>query len=200
MITVSLNFLLYFLKSRLTSCIEESQFIRSYTHFIDIDRHHLRVFYAPHSLVSSLPKPSPLFVFIHGLGGQINQFEPLLKYFSQVADVLALDLPGCGQSSLSDFSFEHCTSAALADLVEKVISERTLNRKAILIGHSLGTMIAGRLALKLGDKCLAMVLLCPKAEISAKERKGTRTLTRLPEFVINILRRRDRALISCELR
>lgn len=110
-----------------------------------------------------------------------------------MADVLAIDLPGCGQSSLTDLQSEHYTTDALADLVQKIIGDKISNRKIVIVGHSLGTMIAGRLALKLGEKCLAVVLLCPKAEISPKEAKATRMVTRLPEFVINILRRRDRA-------
>lgn len=173
--------------------LDESAYIKSHTSFIDIDSHHLRIFYASHSLVSCLPKPPPLFVFIHGLGGQINQFEPLMKYFCQVADVFALDLPGCGQSPLTDRRWDQYTTEALAELVDKAISSKVDNRKVVIIGHSLGTMIAGRLAVSLGDKCLAVVLLCPKAEISVKEEKGTRMLVKIPEFVINLLRRRDRA-------
>jgi pimeloyl-ACP methyl ester carboxylesterase len=143
--------------------------------------------------VSKLPRPTPLIVFIHGLGGQINQFEPLLKYFGQVADVLALDLPGCGQSPLLDARWDQFTTDALANLVRKVIDQIAEGRKIVLMGHSLGTMITGNLALKMGDRCLAVVLLSPKAEISEKEVKGIRLLTSLPEFVFNIFRKRDRA-------
>jgi pimeloyl-ACP methyl ester carboxylesterase len=149
-----------------------------------------------HSLVSKLPKPSPLIVFIHGLGAQINQFEPLLKYFSQVADVLALDLPGCGRSPLVNRDWNFYTTEALATLVGKVIDLRLGGRKCILVGHSLGCFIAGRLALKLEEKCLAVVLLCPKAQISEKEKKGLRFMTTLPEFVFNILRKQDRRYAS----
>ena len=57
----------------------------------------------------------------------------------------------------------------------------------------MGCMIVAKLALKLGHKCLAVVLLCPKTEISEQERKGIRLITTLPEFIFNILRKRDRA-------
>ena len=66
------------------------------------------------------------------------------------------------------------------------------NRNVVLMGHSLGTLIVGRLALKLGEKCLASVLLCPKAEISCQERKGIQLITKLPEIVFNIFRKWDR--------
>jgi pimeloyl-ACP methyl ester carboxylesterase len=177
--------------------VDESDYIEVHTSFVEVDSLRLRVFYAEHSLVTKLPKPTPLIVFIHGLGGQINQFEPLLQYFGQVADVLALDLPGCGQSPLTDRRWELYTTDALANLVHRVIEERMVGRKVVLVGHSLGTMITGRLALRLGELCLAVVLLCPKAEISEKEQKGIRLMTNLPEFVFNMFRKRDRAYVPC---
>ena len=161
-----------------------------------MDNHPIRVFYAEHSLLSVLPKPMPLIVFIHGLGGQINQFEPLLKYFSQIADVLAPDLPGCGGSPINDRNWDQYTTESLVSLVHRVIERRIKHRKVVLIANSLGSLIAGKLALKLGDTCLAIVLLCPKAEISEQERRGIRLITRLPEFVFNIFRKQDRAYVS----
>ena len=173
--------------------VVESEYVKTHTSFVEVDSHKLRIFYAEHSLVTKLPKPTPLIVFIHGLGGQINQFEPLLQYFGQVADVLCLDLPGCGQSPLTDRRWDLYTTDALANLVYRVIEGRMADRKIILIVHSLGTMIAGRLALRLGEQCLAVVLLCPKAEISEKEQKGIQFITKLPEFVFDLFRKRDRA-------
>ena len=173
--------------------IGDSEYIKNRISFIDVGTHRIRIFYAEHSLVTILPKPTPLIVFIHGLGGQINQFEPLLKYFSQVADVLALDLPGCGGSPLTDRNWDQYTTESLVNLVHNVIEDKMRNRKVVLMGHSLGTLIVGRLALKLGEKCLATVLLCPKAEISQQERRGIQLMTKLPEFVFNIFRKRDRA-------
>jgi|SRR5579859_5037278 pimeloyl-ACP methyl ester carboxylesterase len=179
------------MRSELTE--DESDYIKTHSSFVQVDEHRLRVFHAPHLLVTKLPKPTPLIVFIHGLGGQINQFEPLLQYFGLVADVLTLDLPGCGQSPLTDRRWGSYTTESLANLVFRVIKGKVDGRKVVLIGHSLGTMIAGKVALSLGEQCLAVVLLCPKVEISEKERKAIRLLTNLPEFVFDLLRKRDRA-------
>jgi len=172
--------------------LAESAYIQNLSSFMDVDPYRVRVFYAPHSLVSILPKPLPLIVFIHGLGAQINQFEPLLNYFGQVADVMAIDLPGCGESPLTDRRWELYTTDALATLVLRVIEEKCPKRKVILVGHSLGALIAGTLALRLRERCVATVLLCPKAGISQEERKVIRFITRLPEFAFNLLRKRDR--------
>jgi predicted alpha/beta-fold hydrolase len=173
--------------------IGDSEYIKNRISFVDVDAHRIRIFYAEHSLVTILPKPSPLIVCIHGLGGQINQFESLLKYFCQVADVLALDLPGCGGSPLTDRNWDKYTTESLVNLVHNILEDKIGNRKVVLMGHSLGTLIVGRLALELGEKCLASVLLCPKAEISKQERRGIQLMTTLPEFVFNIFRKRDRA-------
>jgi pimeloyl-ACP methyl ester carboxylesterase len=179
--------------------VGESAYIESNTSFLDLATHHFRIFYASHSLVAILPKPMPIIVFIHGLGGQLNQFEPLLKYFCQVADVLAIDLPGCGQSPLTDRRWDQYATEALVNLVNRVIEEKTKGRKVILVGHSLGSIIAATLALKLCETCLGLVLLCPKAEISEKERKGILLATCLPEFVFNIFRKRDRVCLPPEI-
>jgi len=160
----------------------------------DVDGRQLRVFYSPHSLLTTLPKQMPLIVFIHGVGGQIGQFERLLRYFGQVADVLALDLPGCGKSPFTDRRWESYTTEALAELVLHVVERKLQGRKVIVVGHSLGCMMSGRLASKLGETCLAVVLLCPKAEITEKEERG-RKLLHLPETVLNVLRKFDRMYV-----
>jgi pimeloyl-ACP methyl ester carboxylesterase len=178
--------------------VDESNLIKEYTAMEEVGRLPLRIFFSPHLLSTKLPRATPLIVFVHGLGGQINQFEPLLRYFGQVADVLALDLPGCGKSPFVDRQWEHYTTDALANLVGKVIEERIAGRKVVLVGHSLGCMVTGTLALKMGDQCLAMVLLCPKAEITEKEERGRRFLAGLPEFMFNIFRKRDRAYLLAE--
>lgn len=57
------------------------------------------------STTATMQTPSPLLfndlpviVFIHGLGGQISQFESLINFFSQFVDIAGIDLPGCGGS------------------------------------------------------------------------------------------------------
>ena len=175
--------------------IDDSAWIKQHTLFQEVENRPLRVFFSPHALASKLPRQTPLIVFIHGLGGQINQFAPLLQYFGQVADVLSLDLPGCGKSPFVDKSWESYTTDALADLVVKVVEERRTGRKVVLVGHSMGCMIAPKVAMKMGDECLAMVLLCPRAQITAEEDRGRRIIAMLPEFIFNILRKLDRAYI-----
>jgi pimeloyl-ACP methyl ester carboxylesterase len=118
-----------------------------------------------------------------------------LQYFGQVADVLSLDLPGCGKSPFVDKRWESYTTDAYAELVTKVIEERLAGRKVVLVGHSMGCMVVAKVVLKMGERCLAMVMLCPRAKITAEEDRGRRIIARLPEFVFNILRKLDRAYV-----
>jgi pimeloyl-ACP methyl ester carboxylesterase len=94
------------------------------------------------------PAPLPLLVFIHGLGGSVAQFHPLLTSLTNNASCLAIDLPGCGRSEFAPKDWAAYSTAALVELLEVVIDEyldRGRGQGAILIGHSMGTALAARL-------------------------------------------------------
>ncbi|ODV62920.1 triacylglycerol lipase ASCRUDRAFT_74369 [Ascoidea rubescens DSM 1968] len=119
----------------------------------------------------------PLVIFIHGLGGQLSQFESLFALLSQFIQVFAVDLPGFGKSSLSknkgnliqnlsNLEFQSInssignflslnnntfTTSSIVNLLHSIITTDPIlkNRKLILISHSMGTHIAIKLALKL---------------------------------------------------
>ncbi|KAK3938375.1 hypothetical protein QBC46DRAFT_355937, partial [Diplogelasinospora grovesii] len=78
--------------------LERSSEIKSYT-TTRATYPGLRVFFRRHQQADRLPKspaPIPLLVFIHGLGGSVAQFHPLLTSLTPIASCLAVDLPGCG--------------------------------------------------------------------------------------------------------
>jgi pimeloyl-ACP methyl ester carboxylesterase len=85
------------------------------------------------------------------------------------------------------------TSDALTALIKRVLDERCENRQLILVGHSLGTLLVGRLALVYGEKCLASVLLSPRALISEGEIKFWHYFSKMPQFIFDFMRWRDRA-------
>lgn len=55
----------------------------------------IRTVYHPHPQAAKLPT-LPLLVFIHGLGGSVAQFAPMLTSMINVGPCLAIDFPGCG--------------------------------------------------------------------------------------------------------
>ncbi|KAF2458451.1 Alpha/Beta hydrolase protein [Lineolata rhizophorae] len=134
----------------------------------------VRTFFTPHPHASKLPQtptPIPLLVFVHGLGGSVAQFHPLLTSLTAIAPCLAIDLPGCGRSMFAPRDWAAYSTEALARLVGTAIAahvgtgddssadhidadnvHREKRRKApqpiVLIGHSLGASIAALLASK----------------------------------------------------
>lgn len=82
-----------------------------------------------------------IFLFIHGLGGNLEQFEPLLKLIDESnKNFLSLDLPGFGKSDEWD-------KYPMIDVIE-VIDELVCTfggehpRRLTIIGHSMGCYIS----------------------------------------------------------
>ena len=85
------------------------------------------------------PKDAPLaVVFLHGIGGGKKGFKPSVEFFAtQGHRALAWDMPGYGDSPLEGtLSFE-----SLALSLEKLLDAAHV-QKAILVGHSMGGMVA----------------------------------------------------------
>lgn len=136
----------------------------------------IRIFYRPHPQADKLPsKPTllPLLVFIHGLGGSLAQFNPLLTSLVNVAPCLGIDLPGCGRSAFSPTSWDAYTPKALAELLSVIIKQycdKNEGQGAILIGHSMGCSLSALVAsTALSSQAqqtlevLAVVGICPQA-------------------------------------
>jgi pimeloyl-ACP methyl ester carboxylesterase len=107
----------------------------------------IRTVYHPHSQADKLPADIPLLVFVHGLGGSIAQFVPLLTSLINAAPCLAIDLPGCGLSAFKPDDLNAYTTKAFAELVAAAIDRhRAVDQKVVIIGHSMGCSIAALLA------------------------------------------------------
>ncbi|KAI5863056.1 hypothetical protein GGS23DRAFT_50793 [Durotheca rogersii] len=164
----------------------------------------IRVFYRRHPKADELPRdptPLPLLVFIHGLGGSVAQFHPLLTSLVNSASCLAIDFPGCGRSRFAPTSWDAYTTDALTDLLETVIEGyRERNQGLVLIAHSMGTAIAARIAnrqsayyLQPPSHVMGLIAICPvSGPLPAKTVRNVRILLRLPELIFNVWRAWDR--------
>lgn len=166
----------------------------------------IRTFYRAHAQEAKLPRepcPLPLLVFIHGLGGSIAQFNPVLLSLSNLASCLAIDLPGCGVSSFEPKSWNAYTTEALVHLLSIVIEEHRAsdeNQSVILVGHSMGCSLAALLASptspyaqSLSGYVGGLIAICPKADPpTPKEIKQLRKITSIPSTLFDILRKWDR--------
>jgi pimeloyl-ACP methyl ester carboxylesterase len=97
----------------------------------------------------------PVLLLVHGLGASLQ------AWYANVADlatdhrVIAVDLPGFGHSDLAAAPADvRSYAAALADLLDWLDVER-----AIVVGHSLGGLIAQRMAIEHPDRVAGLVLV-----------------------------------------
>ncbi|KAI1855062.1 hypothetical protein JX265_012250 [Neoarthrinium moseri] len=165
----------------------------------------VRVFFRARAKINELPRdpaPLPLLVFVHGLGGSVAQFHPLLTSLSNHASCLAVDLPGCGRSAFAPEDWEAYSTDALTDLLEVVIDDyrdKDHDQGIILIAHSMGTVLAARLANKrarhvtnIASYVMGVVGICPVAQSLPKEKVAQfRNLLRIPTWLFNLWRMWD---------
>lgn len=85
---------------------------------------------------------APAFIFVHGWCCNYTFFQPQFDHFKSSHRVVAIDLRGCGASDKPKDGYDIPT---LADDVAAVSSGLGLSRP-VLVGHSLGGMIAIELA------------------------------------------------------
>lgn len=162
----------------------------------------MRVFYKPHARIDELPRdpaPLPLLVFVHGLGGSVAQFHPLLASLTHNSSCLAVDLPGCGVSELAPTSWEAYTNEALVELLQTIIDDyrdKEAGQGVVLIGHSMGCALSARLASpgssRLAEHVIGLVAICPPAGPPTEDQvKLFRKLLWIPAPVFDLWRAWD---------
>ena len=92
-------------------------------------------------------------VFLHGLNGSSKSWYYQFAYF-KTHRIISIDAPGFGASSVRKAGMEEFGDE-IADFLKYLKVEST-----ILIGNSMGGMLAQILAFKLADKCKGLFLSC----------------------------------------
>ncbi|ODH53785.1 hypothetical protein GX48_00203 [Paracoccidioides brasiliensis] len=166
----------------------------------------IRTFVYPHPHIDKLPtepSPLPLLVFIHGLGGSLVQFHPLLTSLITIAPCFGIDFPGCGLSSFSPKSWTPYSIEALATLVTVAVEQhrdKERDQKVILVAHSLGSAISTLIASSkspvissLREHVIGIVAICPPAGPPPKEETLMfRRMLYTPDLILNLFRIWDR--------
>ena len=106
---------------------------------------------------------APQYVFLHGMGLNAHGFDPVVLALD--APALALDLPGHGRSDWREDA-NYRPDLLAADVLTAL--EQLATEPFVLVGHSLGGLMAARAALRVPEKVRALVLEDP-----AKPRPGT---------------------------
>lgn len=96
-------------------------------------------------------------VFVHGFGGDLDNWLFNIDAAAETRPAYALDLPGHGQSvkSIAVPGLE-----ALTDALDQFINKMGL-KEADLVGHSMGGLVAANLALRKGDVVKSLTLISP---------------------------------------
>lgn len=96
-------------------------------------------------------------LLIHGWSSSWYAMSPLMPMLAQRFSVIAVDLPGYGESPPLS---KRATIPDYADLLAHLIEEVS-DGPVVLIGHSMGGMISATLALRYPVLVERMVMLCP---------------------------------------
>ena len=105
-------------------------------------------------------------LFLHGIGGNRDSFIDDLPRLAPSWRALAWDMPGYGTSPpILPLSFETLAQAVIAVL------DAEHAEKAVLVGHSLGGMIAQETAARFPQRVSGLVLFATSAAFGGKDDK-----------------------------
>ena len=132
---------------------------------LDLYRHEVRVSANPLVRLSAIDispdHPQRTIVFIHGFGGQAEQWHYQLQKFALENRVIALDLRGHGLSDKPSRGYE--MSQIIEDL-ETALTLLKVKGKFVLVGHSFGGAVVTEYTLKNPDRVERLVLIATAGE------------------------------------
>lgn len=97
----------------------------------------------------------PLFL-IHGVGLKLESWNAQIQYLEKYFDVIAIDLPGHGESEILE---SRDVNIDLYSEAIKSFTDEIIQKKFIIIGHSLGALIALDYIKKYKDDCYGLIAL-----------------------------------------
>ena len=108
----------------------------------------------------------PLLVCLHGLGGSTETFSPLVPFLPQAYNIVLVDFPGFGKTPLAGFAKPISIERLVVDLGDLITSfqagsNSSASSKVVLVGHSLGAIVALHYAAKHPHSVGGLMLLGP---------------------------------------
>jgi pimeloyl-ACP methyl ester carboxylesterase len=97
-------------------------------------------------------------VLLHGIGSNASSFAPLMRAFDARHPIFAWDAPGYGGST--PLAADWPDASEYAGAANRWLDQLEISR-CVIAGHSLGTLIAARLALTSPSRVAALFLLSP---------------------------------------
>ena len=110
----------------------------------------------------------PPIVFVHGLGATLNVWHAQRTTLSKHYQVIIYDRSGSGRSQQARAGYSiNAWTDELAGLLDYLAVP-----SAVVVGHSLGSMIAQRFAGKYANRTQALILAGGEAELGPEEKKA----------------------------
>ena len=119
-------------------------------------------------------------LFIHGLGSSSCFYKTITPSLKAFIRCISLDTPGSGLSSLG---ISEQSISSIAQNAINLLDALEVNEKVIVVGHSMGGIVANYIAAEYQERVKAVILLGPvnpapgMADVFAKRievvRKGT---------------------------
>lgn len=118
-----------------------------------------RIFYTDHPPTNALP-PRETLILTHGLGSTSTYYHPLIPALTSPPNnfrCIAYDTTGHGQSPYTQI--EQSIATLAADLIGVLDALKV--QKAVVVGHSMGAVVAPYVAQRYSDRIVAAVLIGP---------------------------------------
>jgi pimeloyl-ACP methyl ester carboxylesterase len=132
-------------------------------------------------------------VFIHGLGGQWQNWLENIPRFSRDRRVIALDLPGFGRSEVPP---ERITISGYGRTVSALCDQLALG-PAVFVGNSMGGFVSSEIAIQQPERVERLVLVSAAGISSASaRRRKTLTTARIVESLATYTAARHRWLAA----
>ncbi|KAH8897225.1 alpha/beta-hydrolase [Thozetella sp. PMI_491] len=122
--------------------------------FVDIHGHQTFVD------VDGIGGDAPVMICCHGLGGSTNYFQPLIPKYSSRFKIIRFDFKGLGRTGHDPESKRRITIPAYVEDLQAVLESEGVT-KAVVIGHSLGSVVAMHFSAAFPEKVSALVLIGP---------------------------------------
>ncbi len=125
----------------------------------------------------------PAIIFVHGWAGDRTGWEAQVDYFSQNNRVVAIDLPGYGESG---HNRDNWTMEMYGKDIAAVIEHLGIE-KAVLVGHSMGSYTIVEAAKVIPEKLIGLVPVdvFHNVERELTDEQINQSITRRMEFVNN---------------
>lgn len=120
-----------------------------------VNEQYLQGEHGPMRYWASQPRQGLPVVFIHGYGALIDHWRPIVRPVAREHSFFALDLYGFGYSARpNDRPSKERWAAQVATFIREVVGE-----PAVVVGHSMGGVVASEVARRYGDLTRALVLV-----------------------------------------